>query len=230
MKLKKKKKITPKELKRDPFQDFLIGLFDKASKRLPETIGITLLVIGAIVLIFVLRGGGTDETAFPVARQMWFQAVSLIQSQRLQEAQSVLQELSVRFPNSVEGKKAIYYLANLAFFQGDYIQAKTRFESYLAKKPKDPLLKASAKAALGIIDFTIGNIEGGKKKLLEAMEEVPYESFKVFFGIRLVNLLILNERYREAKEVLKKIKEKYELYDFASYVNKFETMLEGALK
>ncbi len=227
MKLKKKKKITKKELKRDPFVEFVEKTYERIKEKPREYIGSILIGVAIVVLVLVLKGGG--EKDFPLAREMWYHAVSLMQAQKMKEATQVLQNLSVRFPTSPEGKRALYYLANFAFFQGDYVTAKTRYEAYLARKPKDPLLKAAAKEALGVIDFIMGNPELGKKKIKEAFKETPYKSFKSYFALHLIKLLIQKERYREAYDFLKSVKEDI-MPEFAQDVLKIETFLKGALE
>ncbi len=227
MKLKRKKKITKRELKRDPFVEFVEKTYERVREKPREYIGGVLLVIAAIFLVYVLRSGSNQD--FPVARQMWFQAVSLMQAQRLNDATQVLQDLSVRFPKSPEGKKAIYYLANFAFFQGDYVTAKTRYETYLSRKPEDPLLKAAAKEALGVIDFIMGNYESGRKRIMEAYKEIPYKSFKTYFAYHLIKLLIQKELYKEAYDFLKKVKDDVTPQFRVDFV-KLESFLEGVLE
>jgi len=227
MKLKKKKKITKRELKRDPFVEFIERTYEKVRERPRDYIGGVLLVIALIFLIYMLRSGSNQD--FPIARQMWFQAVSLMQAQRFNDAIEVLQDLSIRFPKSPEGKKAIYYLANFAFFEGDYVTAKTRYETYLARKPEDPLLKAGAKEALGVIDFIMGNYESGRKRIMEAYKEIPYKTFKTYFAYHLIKLLMQKELYKEAYDFLKKVKKDISPQFKEDFV-KLENLLQGFLE
>ncbi|MEO0255184.1 MAG: outer membrane protein assembly factor BamD [candidate division WOR-3 bacterium] len=227
MKIKKKKKLTKKELKKDPFIEFVNNIYEKFKEKPREYIGSILLIIAVIFLIFILRTGEVED--FPIARQMWFQAVSLMQAQRMNEAIQIFQDISIRFPNSPEGKKAIFYLANFAFLQEDYVTAKTRYESYLSKKPNDPLLEASANEALAIIDFNMGNIEGGKKRLKEAIRKTPYKTFKSYFAYRFVKLLIDKELYKEAYEILNEFKDEISEEFKADFV-RFESFLKGVLE
>lgn len=227
MKIKKKKKLTKKELKKDPFIEFVNNIYEKLKEKPREYIGSILLIIAVIFLIFILRTGEVGD--FPMARQMWFQAVSLMQAQRINEAIQVFQDISIRFPDSPEGKKAIFYLANFAFLQGDYITAKARYESYLSKKQSDPLLEASANEALSIIDFNMGNIEGGKKRLKEAIRKTPYKTFKSYFAYRFVKLLINKELYKEAYEILNEYKDEISQEFKADFV-RFESFLKGVLE
>ncbi|MEO0289877.1 MAG: tetratricopeptide repeat protein [candidate division WOR-3 bacterium] len=227
MKIKKKKKLTKKELKKDPFIEFVNNIYEKLKEKPREYIGSILLIIAVIFLIFILRTGEVGD--FPMARQMWFQAVSLMQAQRINEAIQVFQDISIRFPDSPEGKKAIFYLANFAFLQGDYITAKARYESYLSKKQSDPLLETSANEALSIIDFNMGNIEGGKKRLKEAIRKTPYKTFKSYFAYRFVKLLINKELYKEAYEILNEYKDEISQEFKADFV-RFESFLKGVLE
>ncbi len=227
MKLKRKKKITKRELRKDPFIEFVEKTYDKVKEKPREYIGGILLILALILLIYVLRSGSTQD--FPVTRQMWFQTVSLMQAQRIDEVMQILQDLSVRFPNSPEGKKAIYYLANFAFFQGDYVTAKTRYESFLSKKPDDPLLKSAAKEALGVIDFIMGNYESGRKRIMEAYEEIPYKSLKTYFAYHLIKMLTQKGLYKEAYDFLKKIKDEVNP-QFKEDFLKLESFLESVLK
>ncbi len=227
MKLKKKKKLTKKELKKDPFIEFIYNIYEKFKEKPREYIGTILLIIAVLFLIFVLKSGERED--FPIAREMWFQAVSLMQAQRANEAIQVFQDISIRFPNSPEGKKAIFYLANFAFLQGDFVTAKTRYESYLSKKPGDPLLECSANEALAIIDFNMGNIEGGKKRLKEAIRKAPYKTFKSYFAYRFIKLLIDKELYKEAYEILTEFKDEVS-QEFKIEFVKFESFLKGVLE
>lgn len=227
MKLRKKKKITKRELKTDPFIEFVNNAYKKLRERPKEFIGGFLLILALVLLIFVLRSGQSHD--YPVARQMWFQAISLMQAQRTQEAINVFQDLSIKFPDSPEGKKALYYLANFAFLQGDYVTAKARYESYLSKKPNDFLLEASSLEALGTIDFIMGNIESGKKRFLKAIDKVPYKTFKSLFAYRLIKSLIEKGHYKDAYNYLQKFKD-IATIQFRDDFLKFESFLKGVLE
>ncbi|MEN3044733.1 MAG: tetratricopeptide repeat protein [Candidatus Hydrothermales bacterium] len=227
MKIRRKKKVTKKELRKDPFIDFADRAYKKLKERPREFIGGFLLILAIILLIFVLRSGQSQD--FPMARQMWFQAISLMQAQRTQEALNVFQDISIRFPDSPEGKKALFYLANFAFLQGDYVTAKARYESYLSKKPDDFLLEASSLEALGTIDFIMGNVESGKKRILKAIDKVPYRTFKSLFAYRLINFLIEKGYYKDAYNIFQKFKDKVTV-EFKDDFLKFESFLKGVLE
>jgi tetratricopeptide (TPR) repeat protein len=144
--------------KEDEFQSTMEKLMKYVVRHREQSIVIGVGVIAAVVLIifFVSRGEPTN----PQADLLHTQALGLMATGRIQETETVLNELTQRYSSTRAGKIGLYYLGVLAYHSGRFEESLEYFDRFLAAEKNDYLLTPSAlmgagNAAEGIKDYQL---------------------------------------------------------------------------
>lgn len=174
--LKPRKKITKKELKRDPLVDFLYKVRHSWSlyqDRVTRYGGIALVVI--VLAVLVMRWRNTqDAKAAAVVGTAFMELSQGNYNTVIAHLSPVVEEYSGlrSFGNG------LFILARAELFVGDTINAETHYQRYLDDYGRDPLLKAGALAGLGIIAEGYGNHGAAAEHFEKASRTVPTDHFK----------------------------------------------------
>ena len=119
-------------------------------------IGVGFVVAVVLVIFFISRG----ETTNPQADLLHTQALGLMATGRIQEAETALTELTQQYGNTRAGKIGLYYLGVLTYHTGRFDESIGYFDRFLAAEKNDYLLRPSAlmgagNAAEGIKDYEL---------------------------------------------------------------------------
>jgi len=225
----KGKKLTKKELRRDPIKEFLLEAFDW-SKRNREKVLWGVAVFFAIV---VAAGFffGTKNRSSSQNKLKFLSALAAYSQNDTTNFVTILQNLINVSGGSPEGKRALYYLAQYYLEKGNLEEAENYIQRYLNSKLGDPILDAGAYAVLGSISLQRGNIEESVKYFLEAKEATPYESFKIYYLYRAARAYQLGNEYEKALEILEKLVKDYPQNSLVQGVIRNEiSLLKGAME
>lgn len=198
--LKPRKKITRKELKRDPLMDMLYRLrhFWLDNKSLISrygSIGLIVIIIGFIAIQW--RSSQNDRAAAVVGGAF----IEYGQGNYL----AVIDQLSP-YVDDYSGFRSfgngLYLLARSEFLTGDTTSAEAHYRRYLDDYGKDPLLKSGALAALGIIAEGRGYYPEAAYMFLRASDAAPTDSFRRQYIIHAGRALIRSGQPGDALEIL----------------------------
>lgn len=136
--LKPKKKITRKEIRKDPLLESLANVQTHLEEKrsLYIRVGIGILAIVAVVLFMTNRRLTADknaETALSRALVSW-------EINDLENAEFQFDLLATDFGHTVSGNLGNYYLGLLKMRQDNFSSAKSAFEAFLAGKTSEMLV------------------------------------------------------------------------------------------
>ncbi len=179
--LKARKKMTKKELKRDPFferMDTLIRFYRRNEKKIWTVI--VLLVVVVLSASYITR---VTMKKHEKARSQ----LSIAQFYMRGGQEDVAVELFNEIKDGLYGKKyagfAAYYLGGIHLSNKDYDLAADNYETFLASKSGDDLMKATAWAGLAAV--------------AEIREDLAEASANFFKAANLIELKNRKIRYAE---------------------------------
>lgn len=225
----KEKKLTKKELRRDPIREFLLESVDWSKKNKEKVIwGIAIFLVAVVAAGFFY---GTKNRSSSQNRLKLLSALAAYSQNDTTQFVTILQNLINVSGGSIEGKRALYYLAQYKLERGDIDAAETYTRKYLKSKLGDPILDAGAYALLGSIAIERGNPEESVRYYLEAKKTTPYESFKIFYSYKAARAYVEANQYEKALEILKELTKDYPDNSLVQGIVKNEIpLLEGELK
>lgn len=103
-------------------------------------IGIGALAAIILIIFFVGRGERID----PNADLLQTQAISLLSIGRIEDAETVLQDLTQRYQNTRAGKVGLYYLAVVLYHTGRFNESIEFFDKFMGVVKNDYILSPSA--------------------------------------------------------------------------------------
>lgn len=207
--LKPRKKITRKELKRDPLMEALYRLrhfWLENRTRISRYGSISLVVIILVFLVVRWRASQNEKAAAVVGQafveygQGNYSAVIALLSAHVDEYSGFK-----AFGNG------LYLLARSELFLGDTTGAEEHYRHYIDDYGNDPLLKAGALAGLGIIAEGRWQYQDAADLFLRANQSAPTASLKQQYAIYAGRNYILSGQPEEALEILKPILQEGEL-------------------
>lgn len=201
--LKPRKKITRKELKRDPLMEAIYRLRQwwlGHKKQVYRYGGIGLVVV--VLAVFVVQSRAKlDKDAAIVVGQAFveygqgnYNAVIAILSAHVDEYSGL-----ESFGNG------LYILARSELIVGDTTRAEEHYRRYLDDYGNDPLIKAGALAGLGIIAEWRAQYNDAAGLFKKASQSAPTASLKQQFAIYAGRNYILSAQPGEALEILQPI-------------------------
>lgn len=108
-------------------------------------IGVGFVVAVVLVIFFISR----SETTSPQADLLHTQALGLMTTGRIQEAETVLNDLAQNYGNTRAGKIGLYYLGVLSYHTGRFEESIDYFDRFLGAEKNDFLLRPSALMGAG---------------------------------------------------------------------------------
>jgi tetratricopeptide (TPR) repeat protein len=198
--LKPRKKITRKELKRDPLLEVLYTLrhWWVANKKAVSRYGGLALII-VILSVLVIRWRATqNEKAAAVAGIAHIEFSNGNYNAVIATLGDVVEEYS--------GLKSfghgLYLLARSEFFVQDTLNAEIHYRLYLDDYGKDPLLKSGAYAALGLIAEGRGNYSESAELFRKAGQSAPTTKLAYQYSIYAGRNYLLASQPAEALTIL----------------------------
>lgn len=207
--LKPRKKITRKELKRDPLMETLYRLrhwWLEHRTQVSRYGGIGLVVVVLVFLVFRWRASQNEKAvavvgmAFVEYGQGNYSTVITLLNAHVDEYSGLKS-----FGNG------LYLLARSELFVGDTTGAEEHYHRYLDDYGNDPLIKAGALMGLGIIAEGRGQYSDAAELFKKANRSAPTASLKQQYAIYAGRNYILSEQPAEALDILQPILDSDEL-------------------
>ncbi len=144
--------------KEDEFQSTMEKLMKYVVRHRDKSIVIGVGFVAAVVMFISLSSRG--ESTNPQADLLHTQALGMMATGRIQETETVLNELTQKYSNTRAGKIGLYYLGVVAYHSGRFEESLDYFDRFLSAEKNDYLLTPSAlmgagNAAEGIRDFEL---------------------------------------------------------------------------
>ncbi len=203
--LKPRKKITRKELKRDPLMEALYRLrrwWLEYRTRVSRYGGIGLVAVVLVFMVFRWRTSQNEEAATVVG-------MAFVEYSR-GSYNTVITLLSTHV-DEYSGLKSfgngLYLLARSELFVGDTTGAEEHYRRYLDDYGDDPLIKAGALTGLGIIAEGREQYSDAAELFKKANRSAPTASLKQQYAIYAGRNYILSEQPAEALDILQPILE-----------------------
>jgi len=228
MKIKKKRKITKEELRRDKIEEAILSFFDFFKKEPKKWGGIVLIALVIFVLIIFVTQKRISKSF--QGEKLFIQALTFLNAGEVQRAQEIFKQVYDVSKNSFEGKKSIYYLGHISFLKGDMNQAERYFFEYISSKPNDALLESAALEALSTIYFMRKEKDKSIKYIDNAIKKAPFKFQKSYYFLRKIE--ILKELEENKKIILDIIKENENLWKdspFKEEINNISEYIEGTI-
>jgi len=207
--LKPRKKITRKELKRDPLMEALYRLrqwWMDHRARVSRYGGLTVVLLVLVVLVTRWRASQNEKATAEVGK-------AFVEFAR-GNYNTVIAQLSP-LVDEYSGLKSfgngLYLLARSELFVGDTTGAEEHYQRYLDDYGRDPLLKSGAQAGLGIIAEGSGNHPVAADFFKKASRSAPTASLRQQYAIYAGRNYVLSQMPEEALETLQPLLEEEEL-------------------
>ncbi len=207
--LKPRKKITRKELKRDPLMEALYRLRQwwlEHRTRVSRYGGVGLVVVVLVFLVFRWRASQNEQAAAVVG-------IAFVEYG--QGNYSTVITLLNAHVDEYSGLKSfgngLYLLARSELFVGDTTGAEEHYRRYLDDYGNDPLIKAGALTGLGIIAEGRGLHSDAAELFKKANRSAPTAALKQQYAIYAGRNYILSEQPAEALDILQPILDRDEL-------------------
>lgn len=207
--LKPRKKITRKELKRDPLMEALYRLrhwWLEHRTRISRYGGVGLVVVVLVFLVFRWRASQNEQAAAVVGiafveygQGNYSTVITLLNAQV--EEYSGLKSFG----------NGLYLLARSELFVGDTTGAEEHYRRYLDDYGNDPLIKAGALTGLGIIAEGRRHYSDAAELFKKANRSAPTASLKQQYAIYAARNYILSKQPAEALDLLQPILDSDEL-------------------
>ncbi len=142
--------------KEDEFQSTVEKIMKYAVRHREQSIFIGVGFVVAVILLILFASRG--EQSHPEADLLHTQALGLMTTGRIQDAETVLREMTQKYRSTRSGKIGLYYLGVLMYHTGRFDESLEFFDQFLSAEKKDYLLTPSAlmgagSAAEGIKDY-----------------------------------------------------------------------------
>ena len=199
--LRPKKKITRKEIQRDPFLESI----DQAQAHLEDNrslylkIGIGLIVV---LLFFNFRSDQNAKHSTEASATLGKALVTLDQGDK-SSAKFQLETVFNEFEGTSSALTACYYLGKMEYESRNISGAKTYLSTFVKKNSKDPLAPS---AAIMLSDIFMGsdNVDEALKKVNKALKNSnKYDTRSL--EIAKVKILLAQNKKGEAKEIIDRL-------------------------
>lgn len=189
----------------DEFQSTMEKLMKYVVRHREQSIFIGVgFVVAVVLMIFFLSRG---EQSNPQADLLHTQALGLMATGRIQEAENILRELTQKHQNTRSGKIGMYYLGVLTYHSGRFDESLEFFDRFLSAEKKDYLLTPSALMGAGSAAEGLKDYEKALQyyERLTRNEKSPLYVYGALARGRVLGILGKTE---ESKEALEKLLEK----------------------
>ncbi|MDD3807131.1 MAG: tetratricopeptide repeat protein [Candidatus Marinimicrobia bacterium] len=178
--LKPRKKMTKKELKKDPFferMDALVRFYHKHQQKIWTVI--LVVVVVAVGGSFINRSIAKKQSQ---AKSQLTIAQFYLRSGQEEFAIAIFSEVKDGLYGDKYAGDAAYYLGYINFENQNYEKAKENYHFFLESKGDDTLMKSSALASLGSIEELQGNYNIASEYYRKALEIADLTYLKMSYG------------------------------------------------
>lgn len=197
--LKPKKKITKKEIKRDPLLETTFKAQTYLKKNRASVTRIAIGVAVVVIIAYVLIG--QNRTRNTEARTAFGKALVAYASNDLDNARLQFEFVSDEYSGKKQGAMADYYLGKILYDQNDFSAAKLALEDYI-KSSQVELLTSNAFIMLSDIYVGEGDLQTSIKMVKNAIKSASNVSAKASQQIILAELLLGNDQATESMKIV----------------------------
>ena len=202
--LKPKKKITQKEIQRDPFLESvdLAQAHFEHNKKLYSQIGVGILVL--VIGFIVLTNKNKEHTAKGVTSLS--KALVALDQEDLTNAKFQLETVVNDYNGTDPAIESGFFLGKIYFDEGEFDQASTYLNNFISQGKNNMLLSASARM-LADIEVQNGNIAEAIKIIRRAINKTKLVNQKNSLILDEAALLISNGNLDDARQKIQTVLE-----------------------
>jgi len=205
--LKPKRKITKKEIQRDPFIENIFSFKEHINQKKSIYTKVLIGVFAVFILSYLYTNNRSSN--FEAAETLISKAMVYVDLGDNDNAMIYLQEVIDEYGNTDAGLNANYYLGQIHFIAGEYEMALPHFERY-TKKGKNPLLSLSTYQGLVSIYKSKQDLANAIKYQKISREKANSKEEKAWVSLGLAELMLANGDKNGAIKLISNVLENYE--------------------
>ena len=205
--LKPKRKITKKEIQRDPFIENIFSFKEHINQKKSIYTKVIIGVFAVFILSYLYTNNRSSN--FEAAETLISKAMVYVDLGDNDNAMIYLQEVIDEYGNTDAGLNANYYLGQIHFIAGEYEMALPHFERY-TKKGKNPLLSLSTYQGLVSIYKSKQDLANAIKYQKISREKANSKEEKAWVSLGLAELTLANGDRNGAIKLISNVLENYE--------------------
>ena len=200
--LKPKRKISKKEIKRDPFLESIFSIKTHFTDKKQRYTRIILAVLAVFIIgSFYLK---SQDTNMDSAENILSKAMVFLALNDEDNAMIHLQEVIDEYGSTVAGRNASFYLGRIYLDKGEYDLALPYFEQYAAKG-RNPILTGSVYQAMVNIYRSKQDLPNAIKFQKMCIKHSNSKEEKAWASLTLADLSLANGDKVTASELVKSI-------------------------
>ena len=205
--LKPKRKITSKELKKDPFLESIYSIKQHFDEKKPQYLKIGLSVVVVFLIGFLYNSNSVtneNEADYGLSIGMVY-----LNQGDYQNAIMQFQQIVDEYSNTNSGYEASFHIGKIHFERGNYDLALPHFERY-ASGSKNNFILSSAYESLSAIYEDKNNLDDAISYQKKSINKSISELGNAYSKLRLAKLYILNNDKVKAIKVMDEVIEIHE--------------------
>ena len=200
--LKPKRKISKKEIKRDPFLEGIFSIKTHFTEKKRYYTRIILAVLAVFIIgSFYLKSQDTNRES---AENILSKAMVFLALSDEDNAMIHLQEVIDEYSSTVAGRNASFYLGRIYLDKGEYDLALPYFEKYAAKG-RNPILTGSVYQAMVNIYRSKQDLSNAIKFQKMSIKHSNSKEEKAWASLTLADLSLANGDKIAALELVKRV-------------------------
>jgi tetratricopeptide (TPR) repeat protein len=200
--LKPKRKISKKEIQRDPFLESIFSIKTHLTEKKQYYTRIILAVLAVFIMgSFYLKSQDSNRET---AENILSKAMVFIALNDEDNAMIHLQEVIDEFENTVAGRNASFYIGRIYLDKGEYDLALPHFERYAAKG-RNPILTGSVYQAMVNIYRSKQDLSNAIKFQKMSIKHSNSKEEKAWASLTLADLSLANGDKIAALELVKRV-------------------------
>ena len=205
--LKPKRKITSKELKKDPFLESIYSIKQHFDEKKPQYLKIGLSVVVVFLIGFLYNSNSVtneNEADYGLSIGMVY-----LNQGDYQNAIMQFQQIVDEYSNTNSGYDASFHIGKIHFERGDYDLALPHFERY-ASGSKNNFILSSAYESLSAIYENKKNLDDAISYQKKSINKSISQLGNAYSKLRLAKLYIINNDKEKAVKVMDEVIENHE--------------------
>ena len=200
--LKPKRKITRKEIKRDPFLETVDKLESNIYKNKKLYINIIIGLMLATIAFNIIKNKRAER--LQTANSSLGRALVAIDQDDLDNARFQLETIILEYDGETIASTAGYYLGKISFDDGDFDGAKNYLDEYMKDHYIDIFIPGASKmlASIAVIN---GDSNAAEKYLNNGIEITYSETDKMGLKLEKARIMLNANRLSEARSIIKEI-------------------------
>ena len=204
--LKPKRKITSKEINRDPFLETIYTVKEHFNSKKQQYIKIGISALSFVLLLFFLNQNSKSnamEAEFGLSIGMVYLEKGDIQNAMLQ-----FQQIIDEYSNTAAGYSSSFYIGKIHFDKNEYDLALPHFERSISRKIND-FVKVSAYHALAAIYVNKNQFDTAIDFQKKSINHINSPLEKAISKLKLGKFYLLNGDKDIAKNLLEEVSSEY---------------------